>query len=93
MTEPSRQKKIVPPESAVTFSNGTTVIPTAFRYGQRHIKPIVYAWLLQATRKDGSIYQDFGFSGSEQNAKWALRAAWRAARNLLVLFEEVRRVG
>ena len=88
----TRQKTIVPPEAAVTFSNGTTVIPIALRYSQRNSKPIVYAWLLQATRKDGSIYQDFGFSISEQHAKWALRAAWRTAQNLLVIFEEVRRV-
>lgn len=87
----TRQKTIVPPEAAVTFSNGTMVVPSALRYGQRH-KPMIYAWLLQAIRKDGSLYQDFGFSVSEKNAEWALRAAWRTAQNLLVTFEEVRKV-
>jgi hypothetical protein len=75
--------------TSVTFSNGTTVTPSRYR-GSRAV-PISHAWLLQATRKDGSVYQDSGFSGSERNAKHALAAAWRFAQNLMVTFEEVKR--
>ena len=92
MVSAVKQKLVVPPDAAVMFSNGTVVLPSVFRYGRRFHAPLNYAWLLQATRKDGSKYQDYGFARSERNAKEALNAAYRMAKNLLVTFEEMKRI-